>query len=39
MKNLQYLATELLKVKNGLSLEITKEFFVFQENEAYNLTL
>ena len=31
MKNLQYLATELFKVKNGLSSEIMKEIFVFQE--------
>ena len=38
MKNLQYLATELFKVKNGLSPEIMKEFFVFQENETYNLS-
>ena len=33
IKNLQNLAAELFKVKNGLSLEIMKEFFVFQENE------
>ena len=33
MQNLQNLAAELFKVKNGLSLEIMKEFFVFQENE------
>ena len=37
MKNLQYLAAELFKGKNGLSLEIMKEIFVSQENETYNL--
>ena len=37
MKNLQYFATELFKVKNDLSLEIMKEIFVFQENGTYNL--
>ena len=37
MKNLQYLATELFKVKNGLSPEIMKEIFVFQESDNYNL--
>ena len=37
MKNLQYLATELFKVKNGLFLEIMKEIFVFQETDTYNL--
>ena len=37
VKNLQQLATELLKVKNDLSPEILKEIFVFQENETYNL--
>ena len=37
MKNLQYLATELFKVKNDLSPEIMKEIFVFQKNESYNL--
>ena len=36
-KNLQYLATELFKVKNGFSPEIRKEICVFQENETYNL--
>ena len=36
MKNLQYLATELFKVKNGLSPEIMNEIFVFQESETYN---
>ena len=37
MKNLQYLVTEIYKVKNGLSPEIMKEVFVFQENENYDL--
>ena len=37
MINLQYLANELFRVKNELSLEIMKEIFVFQENETYNL--
>ena len=37
MKNLQYLATKLFKVKNGFSPEIRKEICVFQENETYNL--
>ena len=37
MKNLQYLAIKLFKVKNGLSPEILKEIFVFQGNETYNL--
>ena len=37
MKNLQYLATELFKVKNDLSPEIVKEIFVFQKSETYNL--
>ena len=37
MKNLQYLATELFKVKNGLSPEIMKEIFVFQKGDTYNL--
>lgn len=36
MKNLQYLATELFKVKNYISPEIMN-FFVFQENGTYNL--
>ena len=39
MKNLQYLATELFKVKNGFSREIVKYIFVFQENETYYLSL
>ena len=37
MKNLQYLATELFKVKYSLSPEIMKKIFVFQEIETYNL--
>ena len=37
MKNLQYLATEIYKVKNCLSPEIMKQVFIFQENENYNL--
>ena len=37
MKNLHYLATEIFKVKNDLSLIIMKEVFNFQENESYNL--
>ena len=37
MKNLQYLANELFKVKNDPSPEIMKDIFVFQENETYNL--
>ena len=37
MKNIQYLATELFKVKNGLSLEIIKQSFDFQKHETYNL--
>ena len=36
-KNLQSLTTESFKVKNGLSLKIMKEIFVFQENETYKL--
>ena len=31
------MATELFKVKNGLSPEIMKEIFVFQECDTYNL--
>ena len=38
MKNLQYLATGIYKVENWLSPEISKEVFIFQENENYNLT-
>ena len=37
MKNLQYLATEIYKVKNGPSPEIMNEVFIFQENENYDL--
>ena len=37
MRNLQYLAAELLKVQNDLSLEIMKGIFVFQENKICNL--
>ena len=37
MKNLQYLATEIYKVKNCFSPEIMKQVFIFQENENYNL--
>ena len=37
IKNLQSLTTESFKVKNGLSLKIMKEIFVFQENETYKL--
>ena len=37
MKNLQYLATKIHKIKNCLSPEIMKEVFIFQENENYNL--
>ena len=37
MKNLQYLATEIFKVKYGLSPIIMNEVFNFQENESYNL--
>ena len=37
VKNLQYLATEIFKVKNDLCREIMKEFFIFHENATYNL--
>ena len=37
MKNVEYLATEICKVKNCLSPEIMKAIFIFQENENYNL--
>ena len=37
MKNLQYLATEIDKVKNCLCSKIIKEIFIFQENENCNL--
>ena len=36
MKSLQYLATEIYKVKNCLSPEIMKEIFIFQKNENDN---
>ena len=38
MKNLQYLATEIFKVKNSLSPIIMKEVFNFQENKSHNLS-
>ena len=38
MKNLQYLATDIFKVKNSLSPIIMKEVFNFQENKSYNLS-
>ena len=37
MKNLQYLATVIYKVKNCLSPEITKGVLILQENKNYNL--
>ena len=37
MKNEQYLATEIFKVKTGLSPIIMNEYFNLQENESYNL--
>ena len=37
VKNLRHLTTDLFKVKNNLSPEIMKEFFVFQENASCNL--
>ena len=37
MKNLQYLATEIFKVKNRLSPIIMREVFHFQEKDSYNL--
>ena len=37
VKNLQYLATEIFKVKNDLYSEIMKEIFIFHENPTYNL--
>ena len=33
MKKLQYLATEMYKVKNCLPPEVMREVFNFQENE------
>ena len=38
MKNLQHLATEICKLKNGHFTKIVKEVFVSQENEHYNLS-
>ena len=32
IKNLQYLTTEIFKVKNGLCPEIMKEILIFHEN-------
>ena len=37
MKNLQYLATEIYKVKNSLSPKIMKEVFIFDENQNHDL--
>ena len=37
MKNLQYLATKIFRVKSGLSPIIMNEVFDFQENESHNL--
>ena len=37
MKHLQYLATEICKVKKGFSPETMKEILFFQENENHNL--
>ena len=37
MKNIQYLATEIFKVKNSLSPIIMNDVFNVQENENYNL--
>ena len=33
MKNLQYLATEIYKVRNCLSPEIMKEAFIYKEKK------
>ena len=38
MKNLQYLATEIFKVKNSLSPIIMNKVLNFQENKSYNLS-
>ena len=38
VKNLNIWLLSYLKKKNDLSSEITKKFFVFQENETYNLS-
>ena len=37
INNLQYLATEIFKVKNDLCPEIMKEIFIFHESLTYNL--
>ena len=37
MRNSQYLATEIFKVKNGLFPIIMKEIFNFQKSKSYNL--
>ena len=37
MKTPTYLAAAVVQVKNGHSPEITKEIFVFQENETCNI--
>ena len=37
MKNLQYLATEIYKVKNCLYSEIMKDVLIFQENQNDNV--
>ena len=37
MKNVQYSATKICKVKHDLSPEIMKEVFIFQENENFGL--
>ena len=39
MENLQYLATESFKVKNGLFPEIMIEIYVFQENGKSKIVL
>ena len=39
LKNLKYLATEICKVKIGLSPEIMKKVFIFQEIENYDLRI
>ena len=37
MKDLEYLAIEIFKVKNGLSPIIMTEVISFHKNESYNL--
>ena len=39
IKHLQYLATEIFKVKNDFCPEIMKEIFIFHENPPYNLRI